>query len=51
MLSNTKKKQFKKRKKPHSNEFDEYIGYLGKGNTDKIMQGLRGDPEIDTDEP
>jgi hypothetical protein len=51
MLDKVKKKQFRKHRKPHSNEFDEYEGYLGKENTHRIMRELRWDPEKDSDEP
>ncbi len=51
MSDSPKKVQVKTRKKSNSDVFDEFEGYLGKGNTDKIMRDLRGDVNTDIDEP
>lgn len=49
MLDIAEKKQLGKRKKSPPNVINEYAGYLGKGNTEKIMSELRGEEEIDAD--
>ena len=51
MVKAPKKRQENKQEKHDIDVFEEYVGYLGKGNTDKTMRELRGDPEIDIDEP
>lgn len=32
-------------KKTNAEVFDEYVGYLGKGSTDKVIEDLRGKTE------
>ncbi len=50
MVKIPKKHKENKQGKNDIDVFEEYVGYLGKGNTDKIVRELRGDPEIDIDE-
>lgn len=41
----TKPKKIKPAKESDMSVFDEYIGYLGKGSTDKVMKELRGETD------
>ncbi len=49
MLNYIKKKTHREHKKSPSTVFEEYLGYLGKGNTDIRMRELRGDSKIDNE--
>ena len=41
--------QIQRRKRSDSDVFEEFVGYLGKGNTDEIMHELRGSVDSDKD--
>lgn len=41
----TKIKNTKHAKDSDKSVFDEYVGYLGKGSTEKVMKELRGDAD------